>query len=191
MSSSPGDHRHPFESPENKDSAPLYHSTDGFIPLGFSTPQHRNTAQNDNLGRNYYSTQPKYMLPRQRGPRNRGNFQQQPPGGAGPPEKSSPGGEDGCSFAHHPEQHRNFKQRNWKGQDYQRNRHPQQQRRNRSGFGHQARDNYRNDIKDYFHPSMLEDPWAHLEQKPQPDKASCDSSDGGEGEAASSDVGEE
>lgn len=197
MSTPPGSNQRLFESPENKDSAPLYHSTDGFIPLGFSTPQHRNSAQNDNASRNYYSAQPKYMLPKLRGYRNQGRFQQQQQhrGGTGPPEKSSPGREDARGYGSQ-DHRRNANNRNWKGQDYQRVKQRLHQKHNRFGFGfghHQGKDNSKNDISDYFHPSMLEDPWAHLEQKHQHDKADCDSSDAGEaeGDAASSDVNED
>ncbi|XP_053688705.1 M-phase-specific PLK1-interacting protein-like [Sabethes cyaneus] len=197
MSSPPIDNRYPaFESPENKDGAPLYHSTDGFIPLGFSTPQHRSSTQKDHSNRKYYSAQPKYMLPREKGHRNRGRFQQHSQGGTGPLEKSSPGSEDSRSFGSHQEQHhRHANNRNWKQHGYQQRhrQHQHQQKRNRFGFGHQGNDNSNDDVRDYFHPSMLEDPWAHLEQKSQHEPADCDSSDAAdrEGDAAASDVGEE
>ncbi|XP_039452331.1 uncharacterized protein LOC120431263 isoform X1 [Culex pipiens pallens] len=182
--SSPGErNRNPFESPENKDGPPLYNSTDNFLPLGFSTPQHRN--QNAQMySRNYYSAQPKHMLPRQRGFQNRNRGQQQQHGGGSP---SSPGGDDGGSGV--PER-RNWNQnRNWKGgfrhnnqQQQNQHQHGQFQRRNRFGMGHQQNKGSGGyNINDYFHPSMLEDPWMQLVQSSE--QAKGDSSDNGEGPA--------
>ncbi|XP_058460999.1 uncharacterized protein LOC131436347 [Malaya genurostris] len=161
--SSPADRRYPFDSPENKDGAPLYNSTDGFLPLGFSTPQHRSIVQNNTYSRNYYSAQPKYMLPRPRGHQNRGRHHKQS-GGDAPPGNSSPGSEEGPSIG--PQERKHHWQGNFSNYNKQYN-----QRRPRFGFGHhhQSKEN-RYDIKDYFHPSMLENPWEHLENKNQQDK---------------------
>ncbi|KAL1398504.1 hypothetical protein pipiens_008906 [Culex pipiens pipiens] len=161
--SSPGErNRNPFESPENKDGPPLYNSTDNFLPLGFSTPQHRN--QNSQMySRNYYSAQPKHMLPRQRGFQNRNRGQQQQQYGGGSP--SSPGG----GFRHN-------------NQQQNQHQHGQFQRRNRFGMGHQQNKGSGGyNINDYFHPSMLEDPWMQLVQSSE--QAKGDSSDNGEGPA--------
>uniref|UniRef100_A0A1Q3F7Q3 Uncharacterized protein n=1 Tax=Culex tarsalis TaxID=7177 RepID=A0A1Q3F7Q3_CULTA len=187
--SSPGERRNPFESPENKDGPPLYNSTENFLPLGFSTPQHRNSnsAGSQMYSRTFYSTQPKYMLPRQRGfqNRNRGHQQQQQQQNYGG-SPSSPGGDDGQGGSGPPER-RNWNQnRNWKGgfrhNNQQQNQHGQFQRRNRFGLGHQqSKGNESYNIADYFHPSMLEDPWMQLVQNSE--QAKGDSSDNGEGPA--------
>ncbi|XP_058831643.1 uncharacterized protein LOC131690120 [Topomyia yanbarensis] len=182
--SSPADRHYPFDSPENKDGAPLYNSTDGFLPLGFSTPQHRSTTQNSAHSRNYYTAQPKYMLPRPRGYQHRGRNPQQN-SAAAPPENSSPGNEDGPSIG--PQERKNFEtKRHWKGNFNNYNQQHNRQRQ-RFGFGHQSKGNSRYNIKDYFHPSMLENPWEHLERKSQQDKVENDddSSEAGGGDGSS------
>ncbi|EAT34806.1 AAEL012993-PA [Aedes aegypti] len=200
MSSSPGDGRYAFNSPENKDAKPLYNSTDNFLPLGFSTPQHRNSGLHSSHNRNYYSAQPKYMLPRQRGFHNRNRNpqhpqqqQQQQQGNSGSPANDE---------ERPPQQWRNFHNRDWKGQNFQqrshKNRFQQQnfQRNNRSGMGNNqsTTDNHggKYDVNDYVHPSMLEDPWRQLVQQNERNKSQeADSSDGGGGGGSGSDVGED
>ncbi|XP_062561146.1 GATA zinc finger domain-containing protein 14 [Armigeres subalbatus] len=167
MSASPGDSRYPFESPENKDGKPLYPNTDSFLPLGFSTPQqHRNSGPSSH-SRNYYSAQPKYMLPRQRGFHNKNrnaHYQQQSNKSGSPADNEEPPPTERRNFHNRRDwQGRNFNQRSHNNQRY----HHQNPRNNRFGFGHnQGKDNNgKYNINDYFHPSMLEDPWFQLEQQ--------------------------
>uniref|UniRef100_A0A2M3ZJL3 Uncharacterized protein n=1 Tax=Anopheles braziliensis TaxID=58242 RepID=A0A2M3ZJL3_9DIPT len=144
--SSPADHAN--------DNPPLYHSTERMMPLGFSTPQ-----QNRTEPRNYYSVQPKHMLPRSRGGeyqnRNRfGQMQQQ--------------NQDRSSFSPMnnagDQQPRQNYGRNWRGQHQNRHQNYSGQRRHQNRDQHHQKSTiYR--IEDYFHPSMLEDPWEYLSRK--------------------------
>ncbi|XP_062715387.1 protein kinase 4 [Aedes albopictus] len=206
MSSSPGDNRYTFESPENKNNKPLYPSTDsGFLPLGFSTPQQQRNSGPSSHQRNYYSAQPKYMLPRQRGFHNRNrNPQQQQQ--EHQQQQQHQGGNEGspADSEERPQERRQFHHnRDWKGQQnfqsrsnnnrFQQQQQQHHQRRNRFGLGHnQGKDNDgKYNINDYFHPSMLEDPWQQLVQQNERSKAEeGDSSDAGGG-GSGSDAGDD
>ncbi|XP_065093828.1 sex-determining region Y protein-like [Ochlerotatus camptorhynchus] len=199
MSSSPGDRRYAFDSPENNDGAPLYQSSDNFLPLGFSTPQHRNSGPSSQ-NRNYYSAQPKYMLPRQRGGfhnRNRNQYHQQH---QQQQDNSGGGNSPAADCEERPAERRKFHNRDWTGQNYNQRHHnrphhnQQHQRRNRFGFGHSQNKNTSGNynINDYFHPSMLEDPWLQLVQQNEREKTvEGDSSDAGGGRGSGSDMGED
>uniref|UniRef100_A0A2M4C1H9 Uncharacterized protein n=1 Tax=Anopheles marajoara TaxID=58244 RepID=A0A2M4C1H9_9DIPT len=148
--SSPADHG----SCHANDNPPLYHSTERMMPLGFSTPQ-----QNRTESRNYYSVQPKHMLPRSRGGgyqnRNRfGQAQQQNQGRASFPPMDNAGDQ----------QPRQNYGRNWRGQHQNRHQNYSGQRRHQNHHPHHQKTTiYR--VEDYFHPSMLEDPWEYLSRK--------------------------
>uniref|UniRef100_C6ZQP7 Uncharacterized protein n=1 Tax=Ochlerotatus triseriatus TaxID=7162 RepID=C6ZQP7_OCHTR len=197
MSSSPGDRRYAIDSPENKDGAQLYQGNDNFLPLDFSTPQHRNSGPGSN-NRNYYSAQPKYMLPRQRGFQNRNRNQyQQHQDNRGDGGGNSPAADD----EERPAERRKFQNRDRRGQNFHQRHHNRphhneqyQQRGNRFGFGHSLNKKSSEDynINDYFHPSMLEDPWLQLVQQSERDKTlEDDSSDAGGGGGGGSDGGED
>ncbi|XP_050092461.1 putative uncharacterized protein DDB_G0288537 [Anopheles aquasalis] len=137
------------------DNPPLYHSTERMMPLGFSTPQ-----QNRSETRNYYSAQPKHMLPRSRGGgyQNRNRF--------GQTQQHS--NQDRSSFspmdnAGEQQAGQNYG-RNWRGQHQNRHQNYSGQRRHQNHHQHHQKTTiYR--IEDYLHPSMLEDPWEYLSRK--------------------------
>uniref|UniRef100_A0A182LYH2 Uncharacterized protein n=1 Tax=Anopheles culicifacies TaxID=139723 RepID=A0A182LYH2_9DIPT len=166
--SSPSDHNQgpPNFACYNDKSPPLYPSTDRFHPLGFSTPQQRGNFSAQ--GRNYYSVQPKHMLPRAKGSDGRYRHRQD-------------NHQDRSSHFSHDTARDNTEQGNagfnsgkrlgfghsWRGH----------QNRNQRYGGHRPQHNYRQkhqgkpesyNIGDYFHPSMLEDPWEYLQRKDIP-----------------------
>uniref|UniRef100_A0A182PNY1 Uncharacterized protein n=1 Tax=Anopheles epiroticus TaxID=199890 RepID=A0A182PNY1_9DIPT len=165
--SSPSDHRSAsnFTCYDDK-SPPLYPSTDRFHPLGYSTPQHRGGNSSQAQARNYYSVQPKHMLPRTKGSDGRyrhgqDNSQSQDRSRYSAPDhcdnndqrNGSFGSGKRLGFGH-----------NWRGHH----------NRNQRFGGHRSQHNYRQkhqaksdsyNIKDYYHPSMLEDPWDFLQRK--------------------------
>ncbi|XP_052897637.1 DNA-directed RNA polymerase II subunit RPB1 [Anopheles moucheti] len=161
--SSPSDH-----NPEqrnntcyNDKSPPLYPSTDRFNPLGFSTPQQRGNFSSQ--ARNYYSVQPKHMLPRAKGSDGRyrhrqQNTQYQDRSSHFSQDHSHDGAEQGnADFS---SGKRLGVGHSWRGY----------QNKNQRFGGYRSQHNYRQkhqvrakpescNIADYFHPSMLEDPW--------------------------------
>uniref|UniRef100_A0A182WCQ6 Uncharacterized protein n=1 Tax=Anopheles minimus TaxID=112268 RepID=A0A182WCQ6_9DIPT len=166
--SSPSDHNQgpPSFSRYNDTSPPLYPSTDRFNPLGFSTPQQRGNFSAQS--RNYYSVQPKHMLPRAKDSDGRYRHRQD-------------NNQDRSSYFSPDQAHDNTDQGNgsfnsgrrhgfghsWRGH----------QNRNQRYGGHRPQHNYRqkhqnkpesHNIGDYFHPSMLEDPWEYLQRKDNP-----------------------
>ncbi|XP_053676563.1 uncharacterized protein LOC128726762 [Anopheles nili] len=137
----------------NNNSPPLYPSTDRFHPLGYSTPQQRGNSSVQS--RNYYSVQPKHMLPRARRlhkhnrsgtdfsfDHNRLQFDQE----------SYDGKQQNM------EQDRRQYERNWRGNHTRFQRFGGNSQQYHSRQRHQPRNGAYN-ISDYFHPSMLEDPW--------------------------------
>ncbi|XP_055623229.1 RNA-binding protein cabeza-like [Toxorhynchites rutilus septentrionalis] len=133
------------------------------------------------------------MLPRQRGfqqQRGRNNHHQQyaPYGGGGGGGGSNNAANEEGPSSIGPMDRRHFNNRQWKGQNF----HPRhQQRRNRFGLEHhQSKDKNSYNISDYFHPSMLEDPWMHFTQKNEREKVEgADSSDAGGGAGGGSSGG--
>ncbi|XP_053663926.1 uncharacterized protein LOC128713088 [Anopheles marshallii] len=163
--SSPTDHNPEQQnySCYNDKSPPLYPSTDRFNPLGFSTPQQRGNSSSQ--ARNYYSVQPKHMLPRAKGSDGRYRHRQD---NTQYHDRSSHFSED-HSHDGAVQGNANFSSgkrlgfgHSWRGH----------QNRNQRFGGHRPQHNYRQkhqakpescNIADYFHPSMLEDPWKGLE----------------------------
>ncbi|XP_040151637.1 uncharacterized protein LOC120893682 [Anopheles arabiensis] len=153
-------------------SPPLYPSTDRFHPLGYSTPQQqgRNSSAH---ARNYYSAQPKHMLPRTKGSDGRyrhgqDNVQNQ--------DRSRYSGPDRCDNAEQRDTNFGSGKRlgfghNWRGHN----------NRNQRYGGNRSQHNYRQNhhaksesysIREYYHPSMLENPWEFLLRKSTASSAS-------------------
>ncbi|KFB46938.1 AGAP004804-PA-like protein [Anopheles sinensis] len=148
-------------------SPPLYHSTERFNPLGYSTPQQQQRGHASQQ-RNYYSAQPKYMLPRTRGFHNRSRSGQNDyhnrSHGATQEIEENDNDMQGNSPTDAGRQNynrnwRGHQNRNFGGQRYGGQRHQHNFRQK-----HQARGTSCN-IADYFHPSMLEDPWEFFMRK--------------------------
>uniref|UniRef100_A0AAG5D4V6 Uncharacterized protein n=1 Tax=Anopheles atroparvus TaxID=41427 RepID=A0AAG5D4V6_ANOAO len=139
-------------------SPPLYPSTDRFNPLGFSTPQQEQRGYSSQQ-RNYYSAQPKYMLPRSRG------FHNHPRAGQNEyhdrtPVAQEPDDTDPVRNSNADAGRSNYN-RNWRGNQNRNQRFGGQRHQHNFRQKYQGRDACYN-IEDYFHPSMLEDPWDFL-----------------------------
>ncbi|XP_050072634.1 uncharacterized protein LOC126560720 [Anopheles maculipalpis] len=151
----------------NDQSPPLYPSTDRFNPLGFSTPQQRGNFSHQ--ARNYYSAQPKHMLLRAKG--NDGRYRHRPDN-TPYQERSGHFSQDLTNKTEQGNASFNSGKRlgfghNWRGHNNRNQRYggnrPQHNHRQR----HQMNSESYN-IGDYFHPSMLEDPWEYLQRKSNP-----------------------
>ncbi|XP_058067414.1 uncharacterized protein LOC131216842 [Anopheles bellator] len=143
-------------------NSPLYPSTDRFMPLGFSTPQHQGGTSTET--RNYYSVQPKHMLPRSRviHKSNRyGQNRHQTHDRSGFSSHESNHHDEGGNGALNSETDRANYSRNWKSHQGRNQGYGGQQRhRQNNHHRHGKPGPYKKE--DYFHPSMLEDPWEYL-----------------------------
>uniref|UniRef100_A0A182RKM2 M-phase-specific PLK1-interacting protein n=1 Tax=Anopheles funestus TaxID=62324 RepID=A0A182RKM2_ANOFN len=179
----------------NDKSPPLYPSTDRFNPLGFSTPQQRGNFTTQ--ARNYYSVQPKHMLPRAKGSdgryRHRQDNNQNQDRSSHFSQGQSHNSTDQGNGNFHSGKRLGFGH-NWRGHHNRNQRfggHTRPQHNYRQK--HQIPEAY--NIGDYFHPSMLEDPWEYLQRKGTPSfdrsakKDSPDRADEDRGESADSDDG--
>uniref|UniRef100_A0A182NNG5 Uncharacterized protein n=1 Tax=Anopheles dirus TaxID=7168 RepID=A0A182NNG5_9DIPT len=147
----------------NDKSPPLYPSTDRFHPLGFSTPQQHGSSAAQT--RNYYSVQPKHMLPRSRGFNGRYRYgqndsQDQERGTRFPPQSYDDNGRQANTSNDFGNQ-KGFN-RNWRGYHNRNQRHGGQRPQNNYRHKQNNSDSY--NIADYFHPSMLEDPWEYWQR---------------------------
>uniref|UniRef100_A0A182SP35 Uncharacterized protein n=1 Tax=Anopheles maculatus TaxID=74869 RepID=A0A182SP35_9DIPT len=166
--SSPSDHKPATNNTfYNDQSPPLYPSTERFNPLGFSTPQQRGNFSSQ--ARNFYSAQPKHMLPRAKG--SDGRYRHRPDN-TSHQDRSSHFSQNRTDNTEQGNGSYNSGKRfgfshNWRGHH----------NRNQRFGGNRPQHNYRqkhqtsnesHNIGDYFHPSMLEDPWEFLLRKNNP-----------------------
>ncbi|XP_035912474.1 uncharacterized protein LOC118512322 [Anopheles stephensi] len=165
--SSPSDHK-PATADRcyNDKSPPLYPSTHRFQPLGFSTPQQRGDFSFQ--ARNCYSAQPKHLLPRAKG--SDGRYRHRPDD-TPYQDRSNHFSQDRTGNAEQRNANFNSGKRlgfghSWRGHN----------NRNQRFGGHRPQHNHRQrqtsnesyNIGDYFHPSMLEDPWEFWLRKDNP-----------------------